>query len=234
MDIEGCTDNCYFEVENAIKGIPLSTNGNRLKLGMFEVGYKSKGKRKQLKWKTLEIIQKNLKHYATELDIFRGIVHYQPERKVILDLEGYEIDFIISYNCMSERMLELFDRNDIKWLMTYVRDKKPMKSRIRKYLLDRNPEGLAEIINNSNGVKYAAFKGALAEMMAIKDIEKENPTGINFFPHMKFYYEFNGDMRDTEVDGFFTFYETERFAQLFRNLDNYGSIDLKVSKRLKV
>ena len=40
----------YFEIPNSsVKGIPLRMNGNILELALLEVGYKPKGKRKQLK-----------------------------------------------------------------------------------------------------------------------------------------------------------------------------------------
>jgi len=204
----------FFEIPNSsVKGIPLRMNGNKLELAILEVGYKPKGKREQLKKNKFAMKNNNSRIYKDELKIHKGIVHYSPSEDIKMDKKSYEIEYLICYKRLSSRMLEQFYKRDIKQLMTLIKDTAQDKDKIRKILLNRDANALEAIMKEyGNSEGYNNFKGGIAEMMAFKDIMKELPTGINFFSNIEFQYYKKSKIKDTEVDGIFTFYETKIFA----------------------
>ncbi len=224
----------FFEIPNSsVKGIPLRMNGNNLELAILEVGYKPKGKRKQLKKNKFAMKNNNSRIYEDELKIHNGIVHYSHSDYIKMDKKSYEIEYIICYKRLSSRMLEQFYRRDIKQLMGLISDSEPDKKELREILLNKDANALEAIMKeygDSDG--YRNFKGGIAEMMAFKDIMKELPAGINFFSNIEFQYYKKSKIKDTEVDGIFTFYEIAKFAQLLKNLNRYDSLEVKVNGRL--
>lgn len=225
----------YFEIpESAVRGIPLRMNGFYLSLALLEAGYKPRGKRGQLKWKKEEIAKKNLIMYGRKLNMHTGLVHYQPHSTVELDLEGYELDFVMCYRYLSKRMLNQFSRTDIKVLLSSINDTKPQKNKFRAILYEKDARRLdLKMKDMGNESSYSCFKGAVAELMVFKDIGRQICTGVNFFPNVRFNYLQDERKKQTEIDGIFTFYEQGNFLRVLRRLDAFDSLEIIVNGTLQ-
>jgi len=222
----------YFELpESPIRGIPLVSEGQRLSIGLVEIGCRRSGKRRQLRNKRL-LMQKYWRDHYTRRhniiwtpEIYRTLAHYDPHDKNPLPVgRGADPDAIITYQYISQEMLAALTEYDKCRIYGAVERGRP-RHVLEEILETDDAKRLHTLIaHQRHNPKMSDLRGIMAEIISQKDIEAALSKGMSMYRNSDVAY-FNRTFRNgTEIDGILIFYGEEPFLVLLETLKEYNHI----------
>lgn len=197
----------------SIKGIPLQTNGQRLGVGLVEIGCMPETKRAQLKDKRQYLRRLWQRTYGSlgiswDPRIRRTLVHYDPvscRRGVFNKLKPYNPDVVIFYSHIPESALtDMTDVQKSDILKTAPIDLVDM---LGELLQKSDAGGLHNLIMcGKNRVALGNLRGKLAETVVLNDFYANMDPGMRMYSNerIRFVGQKPGD--HTEVDGIMIYY----------------------------
>lgn len=235
----------FFELpETAIRGIPFfDSSGERLELGLVEVGCKPRKKKRDLsdkkqliyKWWSDTYRRKGIVDWLPQ--VYRTLVHYHPGMDPSLYGRRNQLDVVILYTEISQEMLgSLTDEEKTKIYLRMGKEEKlsrrPDLRRVRQTLEriieTRDARKLHQmIVSGGNNQKTSALRGVMAEVLAQRDVEYATPPGMNCFKNGDVRYFNRRYINGTEIDAISTSYKEEIFVEFVENLRRLDHIVVK-------
>lgn len=216
-----------------IRDIPLvNEQREHLSLGFIEIGCQPKGKRSQLHRKRDVFYNYWQQAYASFYglswipSVYRLLAHYDPQQRIPFVPEQYHPDVVICYQFITTKMLRDIDDTERRELERTVKDYR-QKGVLEEILATQDAERLHDLIVNSRQGKIAFLRGKLAEIFALKDIDKCKPPEMDLYRNGDIWYINQHYRNGTEVDGILTFYNELPYLGLIENLRKLLHLEVK-------
>ena len=225
----------YFELpESPIRGFPLYSSVEiPLHLGFVEVGCRSRKKQEQLKEKRQLFYKywgdKYRKIVGKEWlpPVYRTLVHYNSSVKVELGPRRSGLDAVITYLFISSELLTELNSEDKKKIYQSINDVKDLAI-LEDILETKDAERLYRIVTGKNALlQRSAFRGKIAEIMAMKDMNRALSPGMNLFQNININYFNKKYLKGTEVDAILLFYGEEPYVTLMEELRKLDHLKVK-------
>jgi len=224
----------FFELpQSSIKGIPVyCSNGEKICFGFVEVGCKPTRKRNQLRNKKQLFYKYWGDNYRQKLDwipdVYRTLAHYDPTRDPELGGQKYGVDTILFYHYITPEMLSDMNDNDKEQIYKVVSSSNKRKGILEEIIENEDAVKLhALIVDGGHIPQIASLRGKMAEILALKDLERTMSNGMNLYRNGDIRY-FNRRYRNgTEIDGIMTFYSEEKYVKMIENLHKLKHLEVK-------
>ena len=236
----------YFSLPGtSIRGIPvINSVGDRLNLGIVEVGCRPKRKSRQIRLKKeflTEVWNGNLelRDLSWRPQFYRILPHFRQDSSLGLYKGDIKvIDLVLIYNEITETMLEKLNEDDIRRIFQdrdnfkgiQVRKKWPdekIKKKLERIIELRDAQQLWYLIQNPPNRNYNQLRGSMTEALALKDIEINLPSGVNLFSRQQIAYISQKYRNGTEIDGILTSYGQKGFFELIDRLKRLAHLECR-------
>jgi len=224
----------FFELpQSSIRGIPVySSRGEKISFGFVEVGCKPTRKRHQLRNKKQLFYKYWGDKYRRKLEwipeVYRTLAHYDPTREPELGNWRYGVDTILFYHYITPAMLGQMNNSDKEQIYRVVSRSNKRRDILEEIIETENSDKLHQmIVDGGNVPQFANLRGKMAEILALKDLERTLLTGMNLYRNGDIRYFNNRYKNGTEIDGILTFYGEEKYIGLINNLHKLDHLEVK-------
>lgn len=219
----------FFELpKSPIKGIPLMHDGEKLALGLVEIGCHYSRKPGQLKNKRELFMRYWAENYRKPHQIpwtahfYRMICHYRPWVDPDVSGSKYAPDVVVHYKTLDEKMLRGFTPEQREGIAGTIEER--MRSRVHRMLVECDVERLQHMLVHDLSNRHGDCRGKMAEIMAQKDVQRALPQGMSLYTNEYVRYFSKKFRNGTEVDGITICYGEAPYLQLVENLRGFSHL----------
>lgn len=232
-------EDIYFALPgSAIKGIPIIHGGEKLSIGLVEVGCNPGRKRPQLRHKRDFVTNFWNREYRGPhgLDwtpvITRTLAHYAPGEEPESVHRNCEPDTYITYSTITPDMFAQLSEEERDLLRREVKDCGQQKAikRLDAILKSGNAADLQKLIMQQRDVpEFSGLRGILAEVFVHNDMESAMPPGMSLYKNSDIAYFSSKFSNGTEVDGILTSWGESSYEKLIAALQEKDHLQIKTN-----
>jgi hypothetical protein len=226
----------YFGLpQSSIRGIPLYSGEERLGFSFIEVGCNPRNKCGQLNDKRTLFHQywgTNYRRKEMGIDwspfVFRCLSHYGKRDSLSIGRRGPAMDVVLHYGFISPEMLADLTEEDKEKIFRAMGREIRRRGTLEEILSLKDGERLHQmIVSGGDDPALGSLRGKMAEILALKDVDRVLPSGMNLYQNGEVRY-FNQRYRNgTEIDGIMTFYGEEMFLKLLEALHQIDHLHVR-------
>jgi hypothetical protein len=231
MDYVDTEQQIMFELpESPLNNVPLSLE-DRINLGFLEIGLKPKGKRDQLREKKQLILKYWGDRYRREYGFewipqtFRILAHFNRGAEVVLDEKKYEIDAVLEYTKITEKMMNMLSISDREIILKYAKGSSYFDL-VRKVLDDKDPERLTYILDLRKMGHLGQVRGKIGEIFVFNDFYSSMSSDMQLLTNGDIKYFNRRYQNGTEIDGLFVFHREDSYRNLIDSLRRLDHLNI--------